>query len=128
MRFAMTHDPDRHDPLTPNQPGQPGQPDSPDRHDPAPAAPPGDAPPGDAPPAGAFQRRNAPVGPVQYMTAELWIGARRIYVRGRILGIVLWLITHQDRVNVRTANAGQLWLTWKDGDPLAVEGEIKTKL
>jgi len=115
----MTHDPDRHDPLNFDPPDQLSQPD---HRDPAPAAPPS-ALPGASP-----QRSKAPAGPIQYMTAELWIGARRIYVRGRILGIVLWLITHQDRVNVRTANAGQLWLTWKDGDPLAVEGEIKTKL
>jgi hypothetical protein len=119
----MTHDPDRHDPLNFDPSDRPDQLSQPDHGDPTPAAPPGDA----APP-GAFPRRSGLAGPVQYMTAELWIGARRIYIRGRILGIVLWLITHQDRVNVRTANAGQLWLTWKDGDPLAVEGEIKTKL
>src|SRR5690348_7791422 len=117
----MTHDPDRHDPLNPSQPDQPAP------HDQA-AAPAPDVPPDGLPgaPPGASMRR--PPAPIQYMTAELCIGARRIYVRGRILGIVLWLITHQDRVNARTANAGQLWLTWKDGDPLAVEGEIKTKL
>lgn len=119
----MTHDPDRHDPLNRGQADQPdpaGQPSSPDRRDAAPAAP----TPGVLP--GASMRR--PPAPVQYMSAELCIGARRIYVRGRILGIVLWLITHQDKVNARAARAGQLWLTWKDGDPLAVEGEIKTKL
>lgn len=116
----MTHDPDSHDPLNPNQPGQPSQLPP---HDEATAPTPGVLP-GASP--GAPMRR--PPAPVQYMTAELYIGARRIYVRGRILGIVLWLITHQDKVNYRTASAGQLWLTWKDGDPLAVEGEIKTKL
>ncbi len=113
----MTHDPDRHDPLNPLNP-----PPQPDRRDPAPAAPSGALPGGRSP------RPSAPAHPLQYMTGELYIGARRIYVRGRILGIVLWLITHQDKLNLRTANAGQLWLTWKDGDPLAVEGEIKTKL
>ena len=105
----MTYDPDCHDQPNPDQPDQP---------DPAPTAP----------LEGASGRRGAPAGPIQYMTAELCIGARRIYVRGRILGIVLWLITHQDKLNIRAAKAGQLWLTWKDGDPLAVEGEIKTKL
>ena len=112
----MTHDPDSRDPVNPIQPGQPSQLAP---HDEATAPTPGVLP-------GAPMRR--PPAPVQYMTAELCIGARRIYVRGRILGIVLWLITHQDKVNYRTASAGQLWLTWKDGDPLAVEGEIKTKL
>ena len=117
----MTYDPDRHDPLNPLNPLNP--PSQPDRRDPAPAAPSG------ALPAGPFRRPNAPAHhPIQYMTGELYIGARRIYVRGRILGIVLWLITHQDKLNLRTVTAGQLWLTWKDGDPLAVEGEIKTKL
>jgi hypothetical protein len=61
-------------------------------------------------------------------TGELCCEGVRLSVRGRTLRLMLWIATHQDRINTVASESGQLWLTWKGQGQRSIDGEVKTKL
>jgi hypothetical protein len=60
--------------------------------------------------------------------AELRCAGMRMTLRGRALSLILWLASHQTRINESAPECGQIWLTWKGNGPKSITGDIRTKL
>lgn len=59
---------------------------------------------------------------------ELRCGGARVTLAGRSLRLIVWLATHQERINQSAEESGQLWLTWKGVGPHSISGDIRTRL
>lgn len=76
-------------------------------------------------PTGDPQRRGAASPSAE---GELRCGQARARVTGRTLQLIVWLATHQERINQSATESGQLWLTWKGDGPQSISGDIRTRL
>ena len=77
-----------------------------------------------APAESGAQPHAAPIA----MEGELHCGEARWPLGGRTLRLILWLVTHQARINATAAENGQLWLTWKGENTQSISGDIRTRL
>jgi len=70
----------------------------------------------------------APRGSAALPEGELRCGGARVRVVGRTLRLIAWLAAHQESLNQRAEESGQLWLTWKGDGPHSISGDIRTRL